>query len=130
MLRFPSFGHLASATVEYGSPDDSIEGPALAAYSPYHNVRGDRVYPPIAFVAALNDRVAPPHDPLKMVARLQAEGARGGPFLLLPLRVSGHAGGTTLSALIEQDVDELCFYCAALGVSPHAQSRDERSATP
>jgi prolyl oligopeptidase len=40
----------------------------------------------MTFVSALNDRIAPPHDPLKMVARHQAERAQGGPFLLLPLR--------------------------------------------
>ena len=34
----------------------------------------------MVFVSALNDRVAPPHDPLKMVARLQAEAPRGWPL--------------------------------------------------
>jgi prolyl oligopeptidase len=72
----------------------------------------------MVFVPALNDRNAPPYDPLKMVARLQAEAAQGGPYLLLPLRDSGHSGGTTLTALVEQDVDELSFYCWALGVAP------------
>lgn len=116
MLRFPQFGFLSSATVEYGSPDDPVEGPYLAGYSPYHNVRTDVRYPPMVFVPALNDRTAPPHDPVKMVARLQGEGAQGGPFLLLPLHQSGHGGGTTREALVEQDVDELSFCCWALGV--------------
>ncbi|MDC3980873.1 prolyl oligopeptidase family serine peptidase [Polyangium jinanense] len=120
MLQFPKFGFMSSATVEYGSPDDPVEGAYLAGYSPYHNVRADRRYPVIAFVPALNDRIAPPYDPLKMVARLQAENTVGGPYLLLPLRGSGHGGGTTLTALIEQDVDELCFYCWALDVAPPA----------
>lgn len=114
MLRFPTFSYLSSATVEYGSPDDPVEGAYLAGYSPYHNVRADRRYPVMVFVAALNDRNAPPYDPLKMVARLQAEGTQGGPYLLLPLRASGHGGGTTLTARVEQDVDELSFYCWAL----------------
>lgn len=118
MLRFPRFGYLSTATVEYGSPEDPIEGPYLAGYSPYHNVRTELRYPVMTFVSALNDRNAPPHDPLKMVARLQAEGTRGGPYFLLPLRDSGHGGGTTLTALIEQDVDELGFYCWALDVVP------------
>ncbi|ATB41037.1 peptidase S9 [Cystobacter fuscus] len=123
MLRFPSFGHLSSATVEYGSPEDPVEGAYLAGYSPYHNVRADRRYPVMTFVSALNDRVAPPYDPLKMVARLQAEGTRGGPYFLLPLRDSGHGGGTTLTALVEQDVDELSFYCWALDVAPPRLAR-------
>lgn len=125
MLRFPTFGFLNSATVEYGSPDDPVEGRYLAGYSPYHQVRADRRYPVMAFVSALNDRVAPPHDPLKMVARLQAEGTGGGPYLLLPLRDSGHGGGTTLTALVEQDVDELSFYRWALDITPPAPERTE-----
>jgi prolyl oligopeptidase len=125
MLRFPSFGHMSSSTVEYGSPDDPVEGAYLAGYSPYHNVRADRPYPLMMFVSALNDRLAPPYDPLKMVARLQAEGTRGGPYLLLPLRASGHSGGTTLTALVEQEVDELSFYCWALDVAaPGAIAED------
>jgi prolyl oligopeptidase len=74
----------------------------------------------MVFVPALNDRIARPHDALKMVARLQAEATQGGPYFLLPLRDSGHGGGTTLTALIEQDVDELSFYCWALGVAPYS----------
>jgi prolyl oligopeptidase len=108
----------SAAAVEYGSPDDPVEGPYLAGYSPYHNVRPDRRYPVMMFIAALNDRVARPHEPLKMVARLQAEATQGGPYLLLPLRDSGHAGGTTLTALVEQTVDELSFYCWALDITP------------
>ena len=60
--------------------------------------------------------MTPPYDPVKMVARMQAEAADGGPYLLLPLRDSGHGGGTTRAVLIEQDVDELCFYAWALAM--------------
>jgi prolyl oligopeptidase len=120
MLRIPS-----GTTVEFGSPDDPVEGPYLAGYSPYHNVRPDRRYPVMMFVPALNDRIARPHEPLKMVARLQAEATEGGPYFLLPLRDSGHGGGTTLTALVEQTVDELTFYCWALDVVP--PSLDEAS---
>jgi prolyl oligopeptidase len=112
-----------TAAVEFGSPDDPVEGAYLAGYSPYHNIRADRRYPVMAFVPALNDRIAPPSDPLKLVARLQAEAPEGGPYLLLPLRASGHAGATTLTALIEQDVDELSFCCWALDVAPPAHDR-------
>lgn len=118
MLQFTRYGWGSAATVEYGSPDDPVEGAYLAGYSPYHNVRGHRRYPVMVLVPALNDRIARPHDALKMAARLQAEADEGGPYLLLPLRDSGHAGGTTLTALIEQDVDELSFCCWALDVEP------------
>jgi prolyl oligopeptidase len=123
MLRFPKFGYLSSAISEYGSPDDPVEGAYLAGYSPYHNVRADRLYPVMMFVSALNDRTAPPYDPLKMAARLQAEATPGGPYLLLPLRASGHGGGTTLTALVEEDVDELSFYCWALDVALSFESQ-------
>ncbi len=118
MLQFPKFRHMASATVEFGSPDDPHEGPYLAGYSPYHNVHPGVAYPPALFVAALNDTLAPPYDPPKMVALLQAEASAGGPYLLLPLRSSGHGGATTRDALIEQDLDELAFYCLALEIEP------------
>jgi prolyl oligopeptidase len=72
---------MSAATVEYGSPDDPVEGPYLAAYSPYHNVRAGRVYPVMLFVSALSDRIAPPYGPLKMVARLQAEARAQGRLL-------------------------------------------------
>jgi prolyl oligopeptidase len=114
MIRFTRFDNTRAATVEFGSPDDPVEGAYLAGYSPYHNIRPVVRYPPMAFVTAMNDKVAPPYDPVKMVARMQADAPGGGPYLLLPLRDSGHGGGTTLAAVIEQDVDELCFYGWAL----------------
>ncbi len=118
LLRHPSAQRLGGSEVELGSPADPIEGAYLAGYSPYHNVRSDRAYPPMLFVSALGDRIAPPQDPLKMVARLQAEATAGGPYLLLPLHASGHAGAATASAKVEQLVDELCFYCWAIDVMP------------
>jgi prolyl oligopeptidase len=114
MIRFSRFGNARTATVEFGSPEDPVEGAYLAGYSPYHNVRPGVRYPVIAFVPAMNDKLAPPYDSVKMVARMQADATDGGPYLLLPLRDSGHGGGTTRAALIEQDVDELCFYAWAL----------------
>ena len=114
MIRFTRFENMRTATVEFGSPDDPVEGAYLASYSPYHNIRPGVRYPAIAFVPAMNDKLTPPYDPVKMVARMQADAPGGGPYLLLPLRDSGHGGGTTLAAVIEQDVDELCFYGWAL----------------
>jgi prolyl oligopeptidase len=47
---------------------------------------------------------------------MKADATHGGPYLLLPLRDSGHGGTTTPAALIEQDVDELCVYAWALAM--------------
>jgi hypothetical protein len=38
---------------------------------------------------------------------------------------SGHSGGITLAALVEQDVDELSFYCWALDVALSSQGETE-----
>jgi prolyl oligopeptidase len=53
----------------------------------------------------------------------QAPGRAGAGRALSPPAApgSGHAGGTTLTALVEQDVDELSFYCWALDVAPPAE---------
>jgi prolyl oligopeptidase len=128
MLGFTRFPNSATATVEYGSPDDPEERAYLRGYSPLHNV-APRRYPPVALVSALNDRTAPPYDPLKLAAELQ-DRASGGPFLVLPLRDSGHGGGTTVSARIDQDADELRFLCLALdlAVVTNEPSREPPSA--
>jgi Prolyl oligopeptidase family len=52
MLGFTRWRYQDAATVEYGSPDDPIEGQYLAGYSPYHNVQADRRYPVMMFVPA------------------------------------------------------------------------------
>ena len=69
------------------------------------------------------EALQPPYDPLKMVARLRSEGTPGEPYLRLPLRRMGHGGGTTLTALVEQDVDELSFSSWALDVAPPCLAR-------
>jgi prolyl oligopeptidase len=125
MLQFVRFSHLGASTVEFGSPDDPVEGPVLAGYSPYHNIRDDRPYPVMLFATALNDRNAPPYDPVKMVARLDADASDGGPYLLLPLHASGHSGGTTRTALVDQYVDELAFHCWALDLDDVTPPIDE-----
>lgn len=123
MLTFPRFGYLSAAVTEFGSPDDPTEGAYLASYSPYHNISSEQHYPPIVFVSALNDHSAPPYDPIKMQARLRAENHVGGPYLLMPLHNSGHGGATTQSAQIEQDLNELRFYCWALAYNAQKQSK-------
>ncbi|MFG2059189.1 prolyl oligopeptidase family protein [Micromonospora sp. NPDC048930] len=64
----------ASWTAEYGDPDRPEDWARLRRYSPYHNVDGDRPYPPVLFVTSTrDDRVHPGHA-RKMAARLRAYG--------------------------------------------------------
>ncbi|MFJ6153375.1 prolyl oligopeptidase family serine peptidase [Micromonospora profundi] len=64
----------ASWIAEYGDPDRQEDWASLRRYSPYHNVRGDRSYPPVLFVTSTrDDRVHPGHA-RKMAARLREYG--------------------------------------------------------
>ncbi|MEO3747978.1 prolyl oligopeptidase family serine peptidase [Plantactinospora sp. B5E13] len=64
----------ASWMAEYGDPDDPADWEFLRRYSPYHNVRADRRYPPVLLVTSTrDDRVHPGHA-RKMAARLRRYG--------------------------------------------------------
>jgi prolyl oligopeptidase len=81
MLRYHLSPYGETGLREYGHPDDPADAAVLRAYSPYHNVRPGRVYPPTLVVAGANDMRCPAWHARKLVARLQAE-AEGGPFVL------------------------------------------------
>ncbi|MGS2618288.1 prolyl oligopeptidase family serine peptidase [Micromonospora sp. LZ34] len=64
----------ASWMAEYGDPDRTEDWAYLREYSPYHNVRGDRRYPPVLLITSTrDDRVHPGHA-RKMAARLREHG--------------------------------------------------------
>jgi prolyl oligopeptidase len=64
----------ASWMEEYGDPERPEDWAWLRAYSPYHNVRADRAYPPVLFMTTTrDDRVHPAHA-RKMAARMLAQG--------------------------------------------------------
>ncbi|MEH0985272.1 prolyl oligopeptidase family serine peptidase [Micromonospora sp. CPCC 205556] len=64
----------ASWMAEYGDPDQATDWAYLREYSPYHNVRGDRPYPPVLLITSTrDDRVHPGHA-RKMAARLREHG--------------------------------------------------------
>jgi prolyl oligopeptidase len=77
MARYHQLLAGASWIDEYGDPEDPEQARALAAYSPYHQVRraGDGVpYPPALFLTSTrDDRVHPGHA-RKMVAKMQQLG--------------------------------------------------------
>ncbi|MEU4565871.1 prolyl oligopeptidase family serine peptidase [Micromonospora sp. NPDC023956] len=64
----------ASWMAEYGDPDREADWAYLREYSPYHNVRAGRPYPPLLLVTSTrDDRVHPGHA-RKMAARLREHG--------------------------------------------------------
>lgn len=99
MLRYTQLLAGASWVDEYGDPDDPDEHAALAAYSPYHHVRGDAAYPLALFTtSSKDDRVHPAHA-RKMVARLQALGHDA---LLFETEGGGHGGNTGQAQTAEE----------------------------
>ena len=100
MLRYTELLAGASWIDEYGDPADPQQAAALAAYSPYHQIKAEAVYPLALFTtSARDDRVHPGHA-RKMVARLQELGHAA-------LLVETDAGGHTGNAGQEQTADEL-----------------------
>ncbi|MFM0595905.1 prolyl oligopeptidase family serine peptidase [Paraburkholderia dilworthii] len=74
MSRYHLLHAGASWIDEYGDPDEPDEARVLAAYSPYHRVSAEGVYPPVLFTTSTaDDRVHPGHA-RKMAARMQAQG--------------------------------------------------------
>ena len=64
----------ASWIAEFGNPDDEADWAFLKEYSPYHNVRSGRPYPPaLLLTSTRDDRVHPAHA-RKMVALLRSHG--------------------------------------------------------
>ncbi len=74
MLRYQKLLAGASWIAEYGDPDDPAEGEHLLRFSPYHQLRADRRYPPTLITTSTrDDRVHPGHA-RKLVARMREYG--------------------------------------------------------
>ena len=101
---------------EYGDPDSPGDRRFLLKYSPYHNIRPGRRYPPTFIYTSLrDDRVHPAHA-FKFYAKLRKTGADAA------LRVetkSGHAGMTPKMRMKEA-ADKLAFVYQTLGLPAQA----------
>ncbi len=74
MLRYHTLLAGASWTAEYGDPDDPAEREHLLRFSPYHQLRAGRRYPPTLLTTSTrDDRVHPGHA-RKLVARMREYG--------------------------------------------------------
>ncbi|MCP2039498.1 prolyl oligopeptidase [Neisseria sp. HSC-16F19] len=106
MLRYPYLSAGASWLEEFGDPADPQHHAALAALSPYHNIRADGCYPPALISTHLgDDRVHPAHA-LKFYARLKEAGA---PVWLAAPASGGHGGGTTQAETAQELATVLAF---------------------
>jgi prolyl oligopeptidase len=114
MLRFHKFTIGWAWVSDYGSPDDPEEFEALLAYSPYHNVRPGRAYPPtLVTTGDHDDRVFPGHS-FKFAAALQAAQAGPAPALIRIETKAGHGAGKPTGKVIEAIADRWAFLVQAL----------------
>ncbi|HUV14905.1 MAG TPA: prolyl oligopeptidase family serine peptidase, partial [Acidobacteriota bacterium] len=115
MLRFNQFTIGWAWVSDYGSPDNPEEFQALAAYSPYHNIRPDTEYPAtLVTTADHDDRVVPAHS-FKYAAALQKAQAGPAPILIRIGTRAGHGAGKPTSKLIDEAADKLAFLFEVLG---------------
>ncbi len=125
MLRFDQFTIGWAWRSDYGSPSESEDDfRANYAYSPYHNAKPGKCYPPTLITTAdRDDRVVPAHS-FKFAAAMQAAQAenhralRGcdNPVLIRIETRAGHGAGTPLSKIIEQVADQYGFLAYHLGL--------------
>jgi prolyl oligopeptidase len=116
MLRYHLFTIGRYWIPEYGSADDRAAFAYLLEYSPYHNVRDDRAYPPVLITTADTDDRVFPGMALKLGARLQAAPGNRSPVLVRIDVKAGHGAGKPVSKVIDEDADIFTFVFKALEV--------------
>ncbi len=115
MLRY----HTASANAyawssDYGTVEDPEQFRALAAYSPVHNLKPGRCYPPtLVTTADHDDRVVPWHS-FKFAAALQYAQACANPVLIRIETRAGHGAGKPTWMLVEDWANQCAFLAKAL----------------
>jgi prolyl oligopeptidase len=109
MLRFQKFTIGWAWTSDYGSSDNPEDFKALYAYSPLHNLKSGRKYPPTLIATAdHDDRVVPGHS-FKFAATMQADQAGPAPVLIRIETKAGHGAGKPISKIIDETADEWAF---------------------
>jgi prolyl oligopeptidase len=116
MLRVELDPNGAFNTTEFGSTRNSEQFKVLLAYSPYQHVVDGARYPAIFMATGENDgRVNPMHS-RKMIARLQAAAAPGGPIYLSSNANTGHGVGSSLTVRVNLQADYMSFLFDQMGM--------------
>jgi prolyl oligopeptidase len=120
MVRFYAFvtNNNQPSLLEYGDARIESQFQAIRKYSPYQNVRDGVKYPAVMFTTGTLDTRVPPHQAMKMTARLQAASSSGLPVILRYDDRGGHAAGRgrPVSLRIEDTARELTFMAQQLGL--------------
>jgi prolyl oligopeptidase len=116
MLRFHKFTIGWAWVDDYGSSDDAEQFRAIYAYSPLHNIKPGKCYPPTLITTAdHDDRVVPAHS-FKFAAALQAAQSCDKPVLIRIETRAGHGAGKPTSKLVEEAADKWAFLVKVLGM--------------
>ncbi len=118
MIRYIHIGAGASWIAEYGDPADPKARAWILKYSPYQNVKADKIYPPVFFVTATSDdRVTPVHA-RKMAALMEAQGHN---VLFYENTDGGHAAAANHKQAAEMWAQSFVYLKQKLGLgSPPA----------
>jgi prolyl oligopeptidase len=116
MVRFDQFNQASYWLPEFGSPRDADEFRALYAWSPYHNLKKGRCYPPTLVMVGDRDQVAVPLHAYKFTAAMQAAQGCANPVLLKVMWGAGHNFGRTSEQMADSWGDEAAFVVRALGM--------------
>src|SRR4029453_17888642 len=109
MLGFQKFPAVRFYVEDYGSSDNADEFKALYAYSPLHNIKPGKAYPPTMITPPVPDgRVWPGHS-FKFAAALQEAQAGPAPILIRIETKAGHGAGKPTSKIIEEVADHWAF---------------------
>lgn len=103
--------------VEWGNPiTDALAFKAIAAYSPYENIRRDVEYPPILASGGLTDFRVTYWEPAKWIARLRDE-ASGGPMFLKMNMGAGHSGSAARFDSLKERTHNYAFALKLFGLT-------------
>ena len=116
MLRFHEFTIGWAWVSDYGSTEDPDQFKVLYGYSPLHNIKKGKEYPPtLVTTADHDDRVVPGHS-FKFIAALQANQEGNSPVLIRIQTKAGHGFGKPTKLLIEEQTDIFAFLIKVLNV--------------
>lgn len=109
LLRYDRFTGGRSWRRDFGTAEDPDDFAALLAYSPYHNIRLHRCYPPTLVAPGERDEVTPPLHAYKFAAALRYAQGCEEPILLRVSWGAGHSSGATVEDAVDTWTDQLAF---------------------
>lgn len=116
MLRYQTASaNAAGWSSDYGTAEDSKEMfEALRAYSPVHNAKNNKCYPPTLITTADHDNRVVPWHSFKFAAAMQHAQQCANPVLIRVETRAGHGAGKPTWMVIEEIADEYAFLVKSL----------------